>query len=151
MKKLLLILILLISLQLLLSQENIFTRPSFNGDLSSNSLLNPYKLKMTHSVGFMAGTSSNGLGFYESRYTNLINYEFNPKLSLALDLNFVNFGSITSSKNFSIESNEDNKTKIQPEFSLTYKPTDSISINIGYRNYNNYYNPWMGHSPDWME
>jgi hypothetical protein len=151
MKKLLIVLLLLISLQLLFSQEGIFTRPAFNQDLFSNSLLNPYKLKMTHSMGFMAGASSNGLGFYESRYTNHINYEFNPKLSLALDLNFVNYGTTSTSKNFSIESNNDNKTQILPEFSLTYKPTDSISINFGYRDYRNYHNPWAGHSPDWME
>jgi hypothetical protein len=144
MKKLLVVLVLLICLQLLFSQEGIFTRPS-------NSLLNPYKLKMSHSMGFLAGTSSNGFGFYESRYTNHIKYEFSPKLAMNLDLNFVNFGTASTGKNFSIESNDDNKTKILPEFSLTYKPTNSITINLEYKNYRNYYNPWMGHTPNWLE
>jgi hypothetical protein len=151
MKKLLVVLVLLISLQILFSQDGIFTRPTVNQDIDSNALLNPYKLKMSHSMGFMAGTSSNGLGFYESRYTNHINYEFSPKLSLALDLNFVNFGTTNTSKSFSFEANDDNKSKILPEFSLTYKPSESVTINLEYKNFRNYYNPWMGHTPNWME
>jgi hypothetical protein len=151
MKKLTAILILMTGLSALLAQGSIFTRPSYGADLMSGSLFNPYKLKMWHSMGFSAGSSSNGLGFYESRYTNHIKYEFNPKLALELDLNFVNFGTTSSGKGFSIESNDDNKTKILPEFSLTYKPTNSMTINLEYRNYRNYYNPWMGRTPNWME
>jgi hypothetical protein len=151
MKKIAVVLILALSVPFLFGQSSVFTSPSFNQDLISGSLFNPYKLKMTHSMGFSAGTSSNGLGFYESSYTNHIKYDFNSKLALALDLNFVNYGTATTGKNFSIESNDDNKTKILPEFSLTYKPTDSISINFEFRNYRNYYNPWIGRTPDWME
>jgi len=151
MKKLFLILIIIAGLYSLSAQNSVFNTNTnnFTGSVNS-SLFNPYKLKMSHSMGFSAGTSSNGLGFYESRYTNHLQYEFNPKLNLALDLNFVNFGSTTSGKGFSFESNDDNKTKILPEFSLNYNPTKSISIQLQYRNLRNY-NPWFHNTPDWME
>ncbi len=150
MKKLFIILTLIAGLYLLSAQNSVFSPSSFNENSVSGSLFNPYKLKMSHSMGFSAGTSSNGLGFYQSRYTNHLAYEFNPKLNLAVDLNFVNFGSTTSGKGFSFESNGDNKTKILPAFSLSYKPTDSISLRLEYRDLRSY-NPYTGHSYNWWE
>lgn len=141
---------LVFSLSLLLAQDNVFSPSVFNQGYISSSLLNPYKLKVSHSMGFSAGTSSSGLGYYESCYTNHIKYAFNPKLNLELDLNFVNFGSTTSGKGISFESNDDNKTKVLPEFSLSYRPSDKVIINLEYKNYRNH-NPWLGRNSDWME
>lgn len=151
MKKLLILMTLIAGLSLLSAQNSVFNTDtnSLTGSVSS-SLLNPYKLKMSHSMGFTAGTASNGLGFYESRYTNHLQYDFSSKLNLALDLNFVNYGSTTMSKGFSLEGNDDNKTRILPEFSLSYKPTNSISIQLQYRNMDNRY-PWLKRTSDWWE
>ncbi|MBM4398851.1 MAG: hypothetical protein FJ041_00770 [Candidatus Cloacimonetes bacterium] len=149
MKKVMLILTLIAALYLLSAQNSVFNN-MFSENSSSSSLLNPYKLKMSHSMSFSAGTSSNGLGFYESRYTNHLKYEFSPKLDLAVDLNFVNFGTATSSGGFSFEGNDDNKTKVLPDFSLNYKPSDKISIKVEYKNYRDF-NPWFGRTSNWME
>ncbi len=134
----------------LLAQSYIFENSTFNSALARGTLFNPYKLKMTHSMGFAAGTSSNGLGFYQSRYTNHLAYELSPKLNLAVDLNLVNFGSISQSSGFSFESNNDNKTKIIPEFSLSYKPTDTVSLQIEFRDMRAQ-NPFYRNHFDWME
>ncbi len=99
-------------------------------------MLAPNKLSMSHSMGFEAGTSSNGMGYYLSRYTNHLSYKFNPKLELDLDLSLVNFGS--ASTNSGIEFNNDNNSKIIPEFSLRYKPSDSVSFELRYVQ-----RPWM--------
>lgn len=101
-------------------------RPDLNPfSMSSPTLSN---LKMSHSMGFEAGTSSTGSGYYLSRYTNHMKYQFTPKLELDLDLNFVNFGSMNTSKSLSL--NDDNDNKILPEFSLRYRPSDSMSFEI---------------------
>lgn len=110
-------------------------RPDLNpfSNSSFNTLLNPNRLRMSHSMGFQAGMSSQGGGFYLSRYTNHIKYEFNPRLTLDLDLNLVNYG--TANTTSSIQFNDDNKSRILPGFSLNYKPTDSMSFQIRYRQY----------------
>lgn len=151
MKKLFLILILIAGLYLLSAQNSVFNSSQFNAGNISSSLFNPYKMKMSHSMGFSAGTSSSGLGFYESRYTNHISYQFNPKLDLAIDLNFVNYGSTTNSKSFSISSNDDNKSRIIPGFSLNYRPSDAISLRIEYNARQNSSYPWLSRSSGWME
>ncbi|MFO7660211.1 MAG: hypothetical protein R6V77_04800 [Candidatus Cloacimonadaceae bacterium] len=151
MKKALLILTLVAGLYLLSAQNSVFTPESnsLTGSVSS-SLLNPYKLKMSHSMGFTAGTSSRGIGFYESRYTNHLKYEFSPKFNMELDLNFVNYGTAMTGKGFSIESNDDNKTKIIPEFSLNFNPSKSVSIQLEYRHLGRQ-NPYYRTPFDWME
>ena len=146
-----LILILIAGLYLLSAQNSVFNSSQFNAGNLSSSLFNPYKMKMTHSMGFSAGTASNGLGFYESRYTNHISYQFNSKLDMAVDLNFVNFGSTSSTKSFNISSNDDNKSKIIPGFSLNYKPNDKMSFRIEYNQVPNNYYPWLARSTNWME
>lgn len=106
--------------------------------------LAPNKLQISHSMGFEAGASSSGDGYYLSRYTNHINYKFNPKLELDLDLNFVNFGSATT--NSGLNFNDDNRSKILPEFSLRYRPSDSVSLEIRMEQAPSYrrglFNPW---------
>lgn len=104
-------------------------RPNLNPfESGSGSLLSMNKLSVSHSMGFEAGTSSIGDGYYLSRYTNHLKYQFNPKLELNLDLNFVNYGSMNTSQK--LELNSDNSSKVIPEFSLKYKPSDSIVIQV---------------------
>ncbi|MCK9557998.1 MAG: hypothetical protein PHO85_05155 [Candidatus Cloacimonetes bacterium] len=101
-------------------------RPNLNPFTINNPVLQ--NLKMSHSMGFEAGSSSTGRGYYLSRYTNHMKYQFSPKLELDLDLNFVNLGTMNSSSKFTL--NDDNKNKVLPEFSLRYKPNDSMSFEI---------------------
>jgi hypothetical protein len=124
-------------------------RPNLNPfNNGTSSILSLDRLSVSHSMGFEAGTSSVGDGYYLSRYTNHMKYTFNPKLELDLDLNFVNFGSMNTASRF--EFNDDNANRIIPEFSLRYKPSDSISIQVqmnhsGYLNspfYNRYNDKW---------
>ena len=147
MKKVFFVLLLVALGSLLMAQSSIFMPSGTGLNFSGNSLLNPYKLKISHSAGFTAGSSSNGHGFYESRYTNHIAYQFNPKLDLNVDLNFVNFGTASMNKNFAISSNDDNRSKILPEFSLQWKPSDNMSLRLEYKNVNA--NPFYCNSNDW--
>lgn len=124
MKKLLLILSLSLLLLPLMAQINM-PRPNFSPYSLKSSLPN---LSMSHSMGFEASSSSTGTGYYLSRYTNHLSYKFSPKLDLDLDLNFVNFGSMNTKSSFSI--NDDNDTKLLPEFSLRYQPKENMSFEI---------------------
>lgn len=135
------ILIIAMSIMLLplLAQINM-PRPDFNPYSLKSALPN---LRMSHSMGFEAGTSSVGSGYYLSRYTNHLAYQLNPKLDLDVDLNFVNFGSMNTGSSFSL--NEDNDTKLLPEFSLRYRPQENISFELrmgqGLMN-RSIHNPW---------
>lgn len=125
MKNLLILVLMTVAILPLMAQYDI-PRPDFNPFSMSSSMLN--KLSMSHSMGFEAGSSSGGNGYYLSRYTNHLKYALSPKLDLDLDLNFVNFGSMNTSKSFSL--NEDNDSKILPEFSLRYRPSDSMTFEL---------------------
>ena len=119
-------------------------RPSFNPyQGSGSSLLDLNRISMNHSMGFSAGVSSAGSGYYLSRYTNHLRYSFNPKLDMELDLNFVNFGSTNSSFEF----NADNRSTIIPEFKLNYRPSESVQLQIEFRQGN----PWMPYDKPWYE
>ena len=109
---------------------------------SGRSLMDPTRLSMSHSMGFEAGTSSFG-GYYMSRYTNHIKYQFNPKLDLNLDLSLVNFG--TSSPSFKL--NEDNSSRVIPGFTLDYHPSESFKIQVKYQQ--GY--PMWGNVKPWYE
>lgn len=125
MKNLMILLLMSIAILPLMAQYDI-PRPDFNPfSLSSPALKN---LSMSHSMGFEAGSSTRGDGYYLSRYTNHLNYALSPKLDLDLDLNFVNFGSMNTSQSFSM--NDDNDSKILPEFSLRYRPSDSMVFEL---------------------
>ncbi|MDY6914828.1 MAG: hypothetical protein SVM86_00740, partial [Candidatus Cloacimonadota bacterium] len=99
-----LVLILLLTPIILLAQTSVekyepsFQMPSLSG---SGFVLNPSKLQMNHSVFFLGGVSSNNQGYYESTYTNHLQYKFNSKLKLNVDLNFVNFGTASFQDNWS--------------------------------------------------
>jgi len=119
-------------------------KPDFNPyNTGGYSLLNPDRLSMSHSLGFYAGASSSGQGFYLSRYTNQLKYTFNPKLDLELDLNFVNYGSAGSS----FKLNDDNRSHILPEFKLNYRPSDNVQLQIEFRQAN----PWLDSGTPWYE
>lgn len=97
--------------------------------------LNPYSLKkavpnlkMSHSMGFEAGSSSKGEGYYLSRYTNHLNYALSPSLDLKLDLNFVNVGGISTAKSISFA--KDNDSFVLPDFSLHYQPKENLSFEL---------------------
>jgi len=141
MKRLLLLAITLTAMLPLLAQIDM-PKPLFSPDATVGpGLFSLNKIHMAHSLGFEAGSSSTGNGYYLSRYTNHINYKFNPKLELDLDLNFINFGTTASGFSF----NQDNKSRILPEFSLRYKPSDSFQINVEYRqgpSFWDYQRPW---------
>ena len=101
-------------------------------------LFNPNKLTMNHSFSFMSGFSSNNQGFYQSVYTNHLNYQFNSKLDFKLDLNFVNYGSTTFQNDFKIEGNNDNTSKVLPSFQLNYKPSENTKITFEFRQFGDY-------------
>jgi len=141
MKKLFILLSAILLVLPLVAQVNLINPALFLGDMDNNSLLNPARLNMGHSMGFMAGTSSAGYGYYLSRYTNHLSYAFSQKLKMELDLNVINYGSTASS--FKI--NDDNSTRIVPDFRLSYKPSDNMHFQIEFHQGNyfpNYYNHW---------
>ena len=104
-----------------------------NPYVNLNSLLNPANMRMRHTMSFMTSVSSQGDGYYQSVYTNHLFYSFHPKLDLNVDLNFVNYGTVDWDNSFSISSNNDNTSRVVPEFSLNYRPTDNTSIRIEFR------------------
>lgn len=110
----------------------------FNSNMKMPSLINMDQFDMSHSASFMAGGSSNGMGFYESRYTNHILYNISPKLKFRVDLNFINFGTASMSKSWDIESQNDNQSKVLPDFQLEFNPTENsrfiIEVNTSGRN-----------------
>ena len=93
-------------------------------------------LKMSQSISFSttynSGTKST---YYLSNFCNSFKLPLSDKLKLALDLNFVNFGKLGSSS--PIISNEN--TKILPNFSLDYTPTENLRFRIEYQSYPTYY------------
>ncbi|KQC05633.1 MAG: hypothetical protein APR54_08075 [Candidatus Cloacimonas sp. SDB] len=105
-----------------------------NQSLYSPSLLDLNNISMNHTVSFSAGMSSNNQSFYQSVYTNHLNYRISSKLHLNLDLNFINFGTASFDRKLDFEANGDNESTILPEFSLSFKPSDSFSIVFEYRN-----------------
>jgi hypothetical protein len=125
MKNLLIALIMTVAILPLMAQNDI-PRPDFNPFSLHSSALN--NLSMSHSMGFQASTSSSGSGYYLSRYTNHMNYQLSPKLELDLDLNFVNFGSLDTRSDFRL--NDDNSSKVLPEFSLRYRPSESMTFEL---------------------
>jgi hypothetical protein len=63
----------------------------FSNDMENNSLLNPARLIMGHSMGFRQELPA-GYGYYLSRYTNHLSYAF-LRIEMELDLNVINYGS----------------------------------------------------------
>lgn len=108
---------------------------AFTQGLLTTSFLNTNNFTINHSVSFMSGISSNKQSYYQSVYTNHLNYQFSPKLNLKLDLNFVNFGTATYKSGIEFEGNNDNTSKILPNFQLNYSPTENTSFIIEFKQY----------------
>ncbi len=93
---------------------------------------------MSNSASFTGGYSTNNQSYYQSVYTNHLNYRFNSKLDLKLDLNFVNFGTATYKSGIEFAGNDDNQSKVLPNLQLNWKPSETTSITIQFQQY---YNP----------
>jgi len=109
---------------------------AFTPELLMPSMLNINNLTINHSMSFSSSISSNSLSAYESVYTNHINYMFSPKLNLKVDLNFINFGSATYQGGIEFDGNNDNTSRILPNFQLNYKPSEKMNFTIEFRQYN---------------
>jgi len=106
--------------------------PYINPHYQLPSLLNPDKLHVSHSASFSAGSCSNGQGFYQSVYSNHMLYQFNSKLDLAVNLNFVNGGTTTMKGGLDIEGNGDNNTRVLPDIGLQWRPSENTTLRIEY-------------------
>jgi hypothetical protein len=84
---------------------------------------------------FSSSFSSNNHSIYESVYTNHLNYNFSPKLNLKIDLNFINYGSATYKSGIEFEGNNDNTSRVLPNFQLNYSPTENMKFVIEFRQY----------------
>ena len=109
---------------------------AFTPELLMPSMLNINNLTINHSMSFSSSISSNSLSAYESVYTNHINYMFSPKLNLKVDLNFINFGSATYQGGIEFDGNNDNTSRVLPNFQLNYKPSEKMNFTIEFRQYN---------------
>ena len=143
------ILVLLLSLPLLAQID--MPKPNLNPYRGSGSpLFSLDRLSMNHSMGFEAGMSSAGGGYYLSRYTNHIRYNLNPKLDLELDLSLINYGSANSK----LEFGSDNTTRVIPEFKLNYRPSESVNLSLEFRQGSPWYSsssPWQSDQRPWYE
>ena len=133
MKKVILIIILVASIVILNAQ---IINSAFTPELLMPSMINMNNLTMNHSMSFSSSFSSNSQSAYESVYTNHINYKFNSKLDLNVDLNFVNFGSATYQGGIEFDGNNDNTSRVLPNFQLNYNPSENIKFVIEFRQYN---------------
>ncbi len=138
MKKIIFI-ILISAIAIMLNAEILSN--AFKPTMLMPSFLNSNNLSINHSVSFFSGISSNKQSYYQSVYTNHLKYQLNSKLDLNIDLNFVNFGTATYKSGIEFEGNNDNTSKILPDFQLNYRPSKNMSIIIEYKQYgsNNYF------------
>jgi len=110
---------------------------AFRPSLLMPSFIDQNKMSVNHSVSFSGGISSSKQSHYQSVYTNHISYLFHPKLKLNVDLNFVNFGTATYQNGLNFEGNNDNSSKVLPNFQLNWKPSESTNITIEFKQYHN--------------
>jgi hypothetical protein len=110
---------------------------AFTPSLLMPSFINQNKIDMNHSITFSGGVSSSDQSFYQSVYTNHISYQLHPKLNLNVDLNFVNYGTATYQSGIEFEGNNDNASKVLPNFQLNWKPSESTSVTIEFKQYHN--------------
>lgn len=106
------------------------------------SIFHPENFQMGHSVSFFAGGSSNGDGFYQSKYTNHLMFSFTPELDLQVDLNFVNYGTADIGDGFEVEGNDDNQSRILPDFQLEYRPFENTVFRVEYNTSGGPYRTW---------
>ena len=109
---------------------------AFTPELLMPSIINMNNLSMNHSMSFGSSIFSNSQSAYESVYTNHLSYNFNSKLDLKVDLNFVNFGTATHQSGIEFDGNNDNTSRVLPNFQLNYNPSENIKFVIEFRQYN---------------
>jgi hypothetical protein len=132
MKKIILIALLILAFSLNAEIIN----NAFTPELLMPSMINMNNLTINHSMSFSSSISSNNQSAYESVYTNHLNYKFSPKFNLKVDLNFINFGSATHQGGIEFEGNNDNTSKILPNFQLNYNPSENVRFIIEFKQYN---------------
>jgi hypothetical protein len=133
MKRYMVLFLLVFSFVILQAQTSAFQPANlFNSSSWQGSLLNPSKLHMSNSASFST-TMFNHQSFYQSVYTNHLSYQFSPKLTMNLNLNFVNYGSASWKNKMNFQGNGDNQNKILPEFSMMYQPSKNFTIRFDYQ------------------
>ena len=139
MKYIIIITILLVSATLLCAQDLTIPKNTPSSLFSFPTALPLNNLKMSQSISFSttynSGTKS---AYYLSNYCNSFSLPLSDKLKLALDLNFVNYGKFGSSSPLISREN----TKILPNFSLDYTPTENMRLHIEYNSFPTYYYPF---------
>ncbi len=136
MKRNLLIVVMILSSTIIFSQNipNMFNSGYSLSNLGSLSFKKPNNLHISNSASFSSTfNSSSKKSSYLSNYSTNFLYDVNPKLKLNLKLNFANFGTANYNSNFEFSGNNDNTSKVLPEFSLDYKPFENTSIHIEFR------------------
>ena len=145
------VLVMFMGLQAQLSFDSL--TPNFNPNFQLGGFLNPDKVKMNHTMSFSSGMASNGLGYYESAYTNHLMFDLRDNLKFNVDLSYVNFGTMTHDSNLNFNSNNDNQGVIVPAFSLEYKPTENTTFYFEYntlhRGIDSSYNRMKHFQRDW--
>jgi hypothetical protein len=93
-------------------------------DTKSFSLLDPSRVRMSHSYTFSYFSSGKTSGSF-GVYTNVLEYQFSKPLTLTLSLNYLHQPlSVFYRDNLRI------RDAILPNFQLKYRPNDSFSFTI---------------------
>ena len=134
MKKFLLI-VLFVCISLSIMGQNIFEKPNFslNPNYKLGGIFDSNIVKMNHSMSFMSGVSSTGDGFYQSAYTNHLNFHLRENLKLNVDVSVLNIGTMNHNNDMKFSSNNDNQNVVVPSVSLHYKPSERSTIYFEYR------------------
>ena len=156
MKKIIIILIFM-SIISLSNAQTVFDgnssnfNPNFNPNFDLGGFLSPDKVKMNHTMSFMSGVSSRGDGFYQSTYTNHLQFQLQQNLKLNVDLSVVNHGTMTHNNNLNFNSNNDNQNMIVPAFSLEFKPRENTTFYFEYRQQRGHQMPHYYRQNDWWD
>lgn len=139
MKRIMIFAFLIIGISLFAQSE------SFNDffNHSNLSFLRSDKLSMHHSMSFSSSIGADKKAYYQSVYTNHLNYRLSSKLNLKLNMNFVNYGTASFQNSISsIKADNSKSVKVIPEFILDYSPSDNFHITFEYHNFykNQFYN-----------
>ena len=112
-------------------------------DAKNSSLLDPQRLRISHSYSFSYFSNSNTSGSYGT-YTTTLRYQLSNPLSLTLSLNYLH-------QPLSVFGRNDLKVKnsILPNFQLHYKPSNSFSLWINVLTFPSPYD--LGNEYHWWE
>ena len=156
MKKIVIIAVLL-GMCYILNAQNVYDgptsnfNPNFNPNFNLGGFLSPDKVKMNHSMSFMSGMSSRGDGFYQSSYTNHLQFQLRHNLKLDVDLSVVNLGTMSHNNNLNFSGNDDNQSMVVPAFSLEFRPTQNTTFYFEYRQHRGYQSPYFNRENNWRD